>query len=589
MRSSRPEEGSQEDDDGVESGSRLLIPSQTSVSKLSKKKQVREPSATNSWNEEETNDSHFSKISEDDDASSINLSSYARRPLTVSRQLNTQLGHGGLSLSLVKTKHLSYFFIVLLSASTIVQTVRLNAISTNVNNQLEDGRKNLRVSTSQYGGFGNSSSSELMINANGTSDENTMFGSANVPNTGNSMGYSGSESGYSGSSSSNSGYATNTASMSSNSMNGMMSPTEGQQSTSSYGNMNSASGMMSADQQQQNMQQSQMMYGTSTLTDGTQSNGESSKYGMPNSMQQMNSGMSNSGVPPMDQQQSSTSFQQPAYATSNSYGGSTSTTATGGFSTNMGMDTTSTANGSNTPQGSSYGTTPSYSTSNMMGSPTDPANIAVGSQENTMGTYGSTSSGMIQQPSQTGSYAQQSQTGSYAQQPQTGSYAQQPQTGSYAQQPQTGSYAQQPQTGNYVQQSQSGSYALPASGSDQPSGYVDSNGQVVDDSQNETPSFELIELSNFKDTWDPRELTDLPVFFRIPHTGADVIEKAMRSCHRFIVASENGVADGHGNDMVRWSGLKMSFLNVSAHNFLIFFLLAFFRIVVPIENSNSIL
>ena len=60
------------------------------------------------------------------------------------------------------------------------------------------------------------------------------------------------------------------------------------------------------------------------------------------------------------------------------------------------------------------------------------------------------------------------------------------------------------------------------------------------------PSKDLLELSNFKDTWDVREAMDLPVFFR---TGAERdFEHLFHSCHRLITASEQGVTNGHESD-----------------------------------------
>ncbi|GFH48415.1 hypothetical protein CTEN210_04891 [Chaetoceros tenuissimus] len=60
------------------------------------------------------------------------------------------------------------------------------------------------------------------------------------------------------------------------------------------------------------------------------------------------------------------------------------------------------------------------------------------------------------------------------------------------------------------------------------------------------PSKDLLELSNFKDTWDEREAMDLPVFFR---TGAERdFEHLLHSCHRLITASEQGVTNGHESD-----------------------------------------
>lgn len=58
----------------------------------------------------------------------------------------------------------------------------------------------------------------------------------------------------------------------------------------------------------------------------------------------------------------------------------------------------------------------------------------------------------------------------------------------------------------------------------------------------------LQQLNNFKDTWDPYETTDIPMFWHIPKAGGSSIKDAMGGCHRFIQATEFGVTDGHIND-----------------------------------------
>eukprot|EP00580_Thalassiosira_gravida_P006878 CAMPEP_0201627284 /NCGR_PEP_ID=MMETSP0493-20130528/2455_1 /ASSEMBLY_ACC=CAM_ASM_000838 /TAXON_ID=420259 /ORGANISM="Thalassiosira gravida, Strain GMp14c1" /LENGTH=803 /DNA_ID=CAMNT_0048097643 /DNA_START=122 /DNA_END=2533 /DNA_ORIENTATION=- len=55
-------------------------------------------------------------------------------------------------------------------------------------------------------------------------------------------------------------------------------------------------------------------------------------------------------------------------------------------------------------------------------------------------------------------------------------------------------------------------------------------------------------LSNFKDTWDPYEKTDIPMFWHIPKAGGSSIKDTMGGCHRFVQATEFGVTDGHGAD-----------------------------------------
>jgi hypothetical protein len=64
------------------------------------------------------------------------------------------------------------------------------------------------------------------------------------------------------------------------------------------------------------------------------------------------------------------------------------------------------------------------------------------------------------------------------------------------------------------------------------------------------PDDSLPELNNFKDSWDPWEATDMPVFFHIPKSGGSTIKDIMGTCHRFVLASEAGVTDGHDQDTV---------------------------------------
>ena len=59
----------------------------------------------------------------------------------------------------------------------------------------------------------------------------------------------------------------------------------------------------------------------------------------------------------------------------------------------------------------------------------------------------------------------------------------------------------------------------------------------------------LPELNNFKDSWDPYEPTDIPMFWHIPKAGGSSIKDALGGCHRFVQATEFGVTDGHINDV----------------------------------------
>ena len=62
------------------------------------------------------------------------------------------------------------------------------------------------------------------------------------------------------------------------------------------------------------------------------------------------------------------------------------------------------------------------------------------------------------------------------------------------------------------------------------------------------PNDSLPLLNNYKDTWDPWDPSDVPMFFHIPKSGGSSIKDIMGTCHRFTLASEFGVTDGHIND-----------------------------------------
>jgi len=58
----------------------------------------------------------------------------------------------------------------------------------------------------------------------------------------------------------------------------------------------------------------------------------------------------------------------------------------------------------------------------------------------------------------------------------------------------------------------------------------------------------LSELSNFKDISEPWDASDVPIFLHIPKAGGSTIKDIIGTCHRFVMASEKGVLDGHGDD-----------------------------------------
>jgi hypothetical protein len=62
---------------------------------------------------------------------------------------------------------------------------------------------------------------------------------------------------------------------------------------------------------------------------------------------------------------------------------------------------------------------------------------------------------------------------------------------------------------------------------------------------------EKLQLSGYQDVWDwTMQETDLPVFWHIPKSGGSTFKDLMGSCHRFILASEAGILEGHANDTV---------------------------------------
>lgn len=65
---------------------------------------------------------------------------------------------------------------------------------------------------------------------------------------------------------------------------------------------------------------------------------------------------------------------------------------------------------------------------------------------------------------------------------------------------------------------------------------------------NAAPGFGVGGLTNFKDSWDPWDPSDIPVFFHIPKAGGSSVKDNIGSCHRFTMATEYGVTDGHDQD-----------------------------------------
>jgi hypothetical protein len=55
-------------------------------------------------------------------------------------------------------------------------------------------------------------------------------------------------------------------------------------------------------------------------------------------------------------------------------------------------------------------------------------------------------------------------------------------------------------------------------------------------------------LNNYKDTSEPHSQNDVPLFFHIPKSGGSTVKDIIGACHRFTLASEFGIRDGHIND-----------------------------------------
>jgi hypothetical protein len=79
-------------------------------------------------------------------------------------------------------------------------------------------------------------------------------------------------------------------------------------------------------------------------------------------------------------------------------------------------------------------------------------------------------------------------------------------------------------------------------------------------------------LEGFRDTWDlPLQINDLPVFWKIPRSGGQTVVDILGQCHRFVMATEAGNLDGHGQDSVGNDGFLLTACtvqNLRINNFL---------------------
>jgi len=65
-----------------------------------------------------------------------------------------------------------------------------------------------------------------------------------------------------------------------------------------------------------------------------------------------------------------------------------------------------------------------------------------------------------------------------------------------------------------------------------------------------TATIDEPDVDGFKDAWDlpVNKETDTPVFWHIPKAGGSTVKDIIGTCHRFTMASEAGVAEGHDQD-----------------------------------------
>ena len=80
--------------------------------------------------------------------------------------------------------------------------------------------------------------------------------------------------------------------------------------------------------------------------------------------------------------------------------------------------------------------------------------------------------------------------------------------------------------------------------------YESNGGEVISNLLLNPGPDNLSTLSNFKETSDEWETSDVPIFLHIPKAGGSTIKDILGMCHRFVMADEMGVTDGHADDTV---------------------------------------
>lgn len=90
------------------------------------------------------------------------------------------------------------------------------------------------------------------------------------------------------------------------------------------------------------------------------------------------------------------------------------------------------------------------------------------------------------------------------------------------------------------------------------SGLIPENTEGAGD---ETSLYNL-ELTGYKNSWDPNEETDTAVFWQISKVGVKAFKKIMGECHHLVMSSKEGVIEGHEDDEVSAS-CSLVFLSVT--------------------------
>lgn len=58
------------------------------------------------------------------------------------------------------------------------------------------------------------------------------------------------------------------------------------------------------------------------------------------------------------------------------------------------------------------------------------------------------------------------------------------------------------------------------------------------------------DLNGFKNTWQPHDPKDVPIFWHVPKAGGSTVKDIVGACHGRVIANENGILFGHNEDTV---------------------------------------